>query len=182
MMWLVTGLLVAWYVARVWTGGGKSGTTSIDPPSIDYRGTPVRVSRPYGSYEEYKDDPNNIAPGENAKVTKLVGEAPIQKRFASRKEMVHAVFALKFPGYGLSSLDEARQPDGSVLSMHAIEIPRADRHRFIVFRGTGEGYVLVDDFIAAANPRISKVREENGKLAYYDRAGKLILSHPFDNQ
>lgn len=149
---------------------------TTDAQSIHYRGQAVRLSRPYESYEEYKDDPNNIAPEENARVEKLVADAPIQKRFSSRKAMIDAVFALTFPGYGLGTSGEAPQPDGSVLSMDFVEIPRADRDRYLVFRGRGESYTLIDDFITSAEPQIDRVRDQDGKLAYSDRSGKLILT------
>jgi hypothetical protein len=176
LIWVVTGLLAAAFLSRMWDRGTASKPDS-DERSIDYLGQPVHLTKAYDSYEEYKDDPNNIAPEENARVAKLVAEAPIQKRFPNRKEMIDAVFALKFPGYGLSSFGDVRQPDGSDLSMQAIEVPRADRDRFFVFRGTSQGYVLIDDFIAPSNWQIQKVSNAGGKLIYSNRAGKPLATH-----
>lgn len=173
---IVVGLIVAWYVAQRWRPGGK-WLINDDPISIEYHGQSVRLSRTYNSYEEYKDDPNNIAPEENARVAKLVTGAPIPKRFATRKQMIDAVFSLEFPGNGLGTGGERPQADGSVLCMDFIDIPRADRYRYLVFRGNAHGYVLIDDFVLPADPRIDDVREQDGKLTYFDHSGKLIASH-----
>ena len=49
------------------------------------------------------------------------------------------MFALKAPGYGMTSFGEKPQPDGSILAGFSVEVPRADKARVLVFRGR-DGY------------------------------------------
>src|SRR5215471_3494849 len=69
--------------------------------TIEYQGEHIKLTKTYYEYEDYKDDPNNIDRAENTRVERLVSEAPIARLFQDRRQMVNAVFDLKFPGYGL---------------------------------------------------------------------------------
>jgi hypothetical protein len=145
---------------------GDGGTPSS---TIEYRGHAIKLSRPYDTYEDYKDDPNNIDPSENKLVEQLVSEAPVPASYPDVNAISHdEIFNLKFPGYGCESY--GTMPDAS-LYMESIEIPRAGTERYLVFRHIENRYVLVDDFIANDKDDISTVRDESGHLAYYTRAG-----------
>lgn len=175
VFWLILAVAVA-LAAYVWMRGAGPGAAS---DTIEYQGQRIKLSRPYATFEEYKDDPDNIAPSENARVERLASEAPIGSSYPSRKAMVDAAFAIKFPGYGLSGPEEKRQPDGSTLALIVIEIPRAGKDRCLVFRRRGDTYALIDDFVELEAKGIDEVRDEGGQLAYYNRAGVKILSrHP----
>src|SRR5437879_3064309 len=91
---LVLGALIA--IALLWTAVRRHL-----PSDVDYQGEKIKLTKYYLSFEDYKDDPDNIDPSENARVERLVARAPIGHHFADRKEMVKALFELKFPGYGL---------------------------------------------------------------------------------
>lgn len=67
---------------------------------IEYRGQAIKLSRSYYDYDDYKNDPDNLDPGEIARVQKLLIEAPIVRSFASRAEMIGALSQIRFPGYG----------------------------------------------------------------------------------
>jgi hypothetical protein len=135
--------------------------------SIDYRGNRVQLSRKYGSYEDYKDDPDNIAPTETARVQKLVEELPAAAKFPDHEALVRGVFDIKFPGYGAGPFCGQDGP----FFLGAVEVPRADpeRDRYVVYRKTASGWTLVDDFVAADG--LCDVREEGGQLVYSARGG-----------
>ena len=148
----------------------KSGA----PDEIEYRGEKIRLSKPYADYDDYKNDPDNIAPAETARVQKLVTEAPIERGpFADRLAIAKAVTAITFPGYGTGSLLSDAE---GVLVGFSIEIPRADQDRHLTFRRGAGGYVLIDDFISAMP--LVRVVEANGELVYGTRENERAVTRP----
>lgn len=168
---LVVAIVIA--VVALWSGARKHILSDID-----YQGQKIKLSKYYSSFEDYKDDPNNIDPAENARVAELVERAPIRHQFSDRKEVLEAVFKIKFPGYGLGSFPAGRQADGSELEMYSIEIPRADKSRFLTFLQANNTYTLVDDFVDGDLGGTEKVRLENGSLVYSLENGTRTLTHP----
>jgi hypothetical protein len=145
---------------------------------IDYRGEKIKLSKPYGDFSEYKNDPNNIHPSEIPRVQKLVMRAPIFRRsFSSRLELFKSVGDIEFPGYGLGSAGTP-QPDGSELLAVTIEIPRAEKDRYLLFRGRADHYELVDDFVQQEIPPVFGIREENGSYVFYEHDGKEFFRRP----
>lgn len=134
------------------------------PSSIDYRGEPIKLSRFYFSYEDYKDDPNNIDASETARVQRLVFEAPIAHSFRDRKEMAAAVVDIKFPGYAAGGFGGDNM--NSDLVGFSVEIPRSKQGRYLVFKKDQADYVLLDDFLDATMPGINHVEESGGNLIY----------------
>jgi hypothetical protein len=149
------------------------------PSTMDYQGQKIKLSKFYLSFEDYKDDPDNIAPSENGRVAQLVEQAPIQRQFPDRKELIDALFEIKFPGYGFGSYPASTQPDGTTLEMYSIEIPRTDRNRYFTFQKSNGIYTLVDDFLDSGMGLLdNKVRLENGLLVYSLENGKRTVTHP----
>ena len=140
------------------------GLPRVLPSSIDYRGDKIKLSRFYFSYEDYKDDPNNIDPSENARVQRLVKEAPIARSIKSRKDAVDAVFAVKFPGYGSGGLGDDWQHNS--ITGFVVEIPRANASRYFIFRVNNGAYELIDDFVDSSLPGINHIEEKDGNLIY----------------
>jgi hypothetical protein len=151
------------------------GNKMSSDDSINYQGQPIKLSKSYNDYDDYKNDPNNLPPGEAGKVQGLVQSAPIAKQFSDRQQMTRAVFELKFPGYGLGCYGEKPQPDGSVLELFGVEIPKSGDRRFLVFRGSGGSYILVDDFVYANSSAIAGVSANGDKLVYSTRRGAKVL-------
>jgi hypothetical protein len=139
---------------------------------MDYRGEKIKLSKTYRDFSEYKNDPNNVHPSEIVRVQKLVMEAPLSRRsFSSRLELFRAVGDIEFPGYGLGS-GGASQPDGSELLAVAIEIPQAQKDRYLLFRGRADHYELIDDFVQQETSPVFGIREESGSYVFYAREGK----------
>jgi hypothetical protein len=167
----VVGLLVVWYFV-----------SKKIPSHVEYRGEQIKLSRFYLDYDDYKNDPDNIDPSETSRVQRLVMDAPIGATLATNKEIVHAAFAIKFPGYGLGGLSDGRNGENS-LDGFSIEIPRADKERYVTFRYESGKYVLIDDFVGPGMPLLTRVRQENNSLVYSsdlgsDRRDKVVRPLP----
>jgi hypothetical protein len=157
-----------WFLMRI------GGSSSSAPDTIDYQGQQVKLSNSYSSYEDYKDDPNNIAPGEIERVQQLVESAPVHRQYPDRAQLIKAMFDLKFPGYGLST-GGGPQPDGSMLELYGVEIPKSGQTRYLLFRGDGVSYTLIDDFVQPDSPMIGGVSISGSKLVYSTMQGAKVV-------
>ena len=146
---------------------------------IDYRGEKIKLTKAYADYDEYKNDPENIDPSETERVQRLVLAAPIAKTFGSRVEASKAIGQIAFPGYGSGGFIEQSQADGSVLMGFSVEIPRANKERYFVFRGKDGVYALVDDFVHPdAAGLLHAVTRRGNDLVFTSIAGKEVLVRP----
>lgn len=159
-------------VAVLWWMIGKV-TSSFD--SVTYQGQRVHLGKSYSDYYEYKDDPDRLASGEVAKAQQLVRSAPVQKQFPDRDRMIEAVFSLRFPGYGLLACGEKPQSDGSVLELFGIEVPRSGTMRYLLYRGAGGAFTLIDDFTYSDATRIEALSSKEGRLVYTSAAGATVV-------
>jgi hypothetical protein len=159
-------------LAAAWTAVRR-----VLPSSIEYRGENIKLTKYYLDYDDYKNDPENIDPSETDRVQRLVSEAPIAHSFANRKDAVGAVFKVKFPGYGVGGFGAIKDGDGS-LNGFSVEIPRAGKNRYFIFRNSHGNYALVDDFIDLDTLQIETVREEHGNLVYCTASGEPKLVRP----
>jgi hypothetical protein len=163
------------------SSASSASSAVADPPpmdsgySIPFQGQQVKLSKPYDDYDDYKNDPNNIAASEVPKVQNLVQTAPIAKRFTDRLQMVTAIQEVCFPGYGTTSCGEKPQPDGSVLALFSVEIPKAGKDRFFLFRGAGGVYTLIDDFVYSEDGSIMNVAMSGKKLVYSKMNGTTVV-------
>ncbi|GAC1642228.1 MAG: hypothetical protein NVS9B14_23820 [Candidatus Acidiferrum sp.] len=148
------------------------------PSHMEYQGQEIKLSKFYASYEDYKDDPDNIDPSENERVFRLVSQAPVATSFSNRNEMIHALFAVKFPGYGAGPFSEFRQPDGTTLDVSFIEIPRAEKERIFTFHVENGKYILLDDFVLDEYCSVKSAHLESGKITYELANGKAPLVRP----
>jgi hypothetical protein len=155
---LIVGAAAWW----VWRHSDLLGAANV----IEYRGQKIKLSKSYYDFSDYKNDPDNIHPSETARVQGLVMSAPIAHSFSSWLDLFRATGDIQFPGYGAGS-GGSPQPDGSELLAITIEIPRADKDRYIVFRGFQGHYELIDDFVNAQVPYPFGIREQDGAYVYY---------------
>lgn len=168
----VLPILIVVVLAIFWFRKGGSMSSS---DSVEYQGKSVKLSKTYSDYDEYKNDPNNLAAGEAPKVQQLVKSAPISKHFGDRKALVAAIFELKFPGYGVGSYAATPQPDGSVLELWGVEVPQASSTRFLLFRERNGAYDLVDDFVQPDGPMIGSVTTTGEKFVYATEQGAKVV-------
>jgi hypothetical protein len=147
----------------------------LPPGTVLYHGHTIRLSKYYFDYDDYKNDPDNIAPEDRPLAANLVRTAPVPHDFATRLEMIHATVEVCFPGYGQGQFGEVGQPDGSVLAGYSVEVPAANEDRIFVFRGTGGAYTLLADFIASGDLGIRGVAREGDELVFHSWTGQVVL-------
>jgi hypothetical protein len=140
------------------------------------------MARVYASYEDYKDDPNNLNTNELGRIEQAMTSAKVPTVFKNRKEFLHVlIFDLSFPGYGFGGLGESpKTEDGSILDVETVEIPQRDKSRYLVVRESSGHYDLIDDFVAGtATNAIAHVKSEARTLRYYDEHGGLVREQRF---
>jgi hypothetical protein len=157
---------------------GERWTSSPPEDTIEYRGERFKLTKAYVDYDDYKEDPNNIDPSENARIERAVLQAKISPSPMTQQQMISAIFDLKFPGFGLTSFGERAQPDGTSLDGFSVEVPRAGKDRVLVFRSRGDAYTLIDDFVSPEGVGIIQVRSEGEQLVYSSADGKQVLVRP----
>lgn len=149
-------------------------TTTNRGDTIVYRGEKIKLSKRYADFDQYKNDPDNIAASETKHVQTLVITAPIAHSFASSQDLFRAVEATAFPGYG-TGIFPSRKSDEKNLTLVTIEIPRANEDRFLVVQRRKGGFEIVEDFVHADPPMPFGVREESGSYVFLDGSGNEIF-------
>jgi hypothetical protein len=147
------------------------------PDTMEYAGQEFKMRTAYASYEDYKDDPNNLDTNELNRIEKTMTFLPVPKVFRSREEFVHFLIDdLKFPGYGMGGIGEAvKTDDGSELEIETVEIPQVSKDRVIVVRRKGQGFELIDDFVySTATGELRHASLVQQTLHYYDGNNHLI--------
>lgn len=173
-LWLaIAGIcLLSWVSWLVWQWHGHSGGSD----TIEYRGQKIKLSKSYSDFDDYKNDPDNIAPSETARVQKLVMEAPAGYSFPNKLALFQGIGEIEFPGYGLAS-GTGRARNGNELLPVDIEIPRAARKRYLVFELKNGTYELIDDFVGGEIAYPYSVREDAGYYIF-SAAGKDFFRRP----
>jgi hypothetical protein len=170
--WFLNSALVAILMGLCACGGDNIGYFD----EVEYRGQKIKLSRPYSDYDDYKNDPNNISESETARVQKLVMEAPTAKLLDTRIEIFQETGKIVFPGYGSGGVP-GKMADGSELIVVSVEIPRAEKERYLLFHGESGHYLLVDDFIHSETPLPLGVYEESGSFVFLDQNGHELFRH-----
>jgi hypothetical protein len=152
---------------------------------IDYRGEKIQLSKKYVDYDDYKNDPTNLAASEIPRVEKLMTDAQVGPDFADWREVSHQLSNIKFPGYGMWRGDDVVAA-GREFAVQLMEIPQVAKERYFVLEKLAGGkYRLADDFVAqrdprSAFPRIFIIHLVDQRLVYEDRNGKVVRETPVD--
>src|SRR5688500_852566 len=78
--------------------GRRAYVEAIGSNEINYRGEKIRLSKKYVDYDEYKNDPANLAASEIPRVEKLMTDAQVGPDFANWHEAADQLSNIKFPG------------------------------------------------------------------------------------
>jgi hypothetical protein len=160
------------------SGSRPAGTGAPPRPFIPYQNAVIGLSRNYSNFEDYKSDPNNIAPDERARAANLVRSAPVPQTVADATQAIHAVFGVEFPGYGLTAFGKKELPDGTSLLGFSVEVPTAAQERLIVYRCQPQGCYLVDDAVVADELPIIEVVLSGSELVYRSHDHRELLRRP----
>jgi hypothetical protein len=150
---------------------------------ITYRGEQIRLAKKYMDYDDYKNDPFNLAPSEIPRVEMMMTEARIGPDFVNWKDFVDQTFKIKFPGYGISSGPKVAAT-GREIIVEEIEIPQVEKDRyFVVERVAGGGFRLIDDFVTphkrwSIYRPIWSIRLVDERLIYADRSSIVLRETP----
>jgi hypothetical protein len=150
---------------------------------ITYRGQQIRLAKKYIDYDDYKNDPFNLASSEIPRVEKLMTEARIGPDFVDRKDFINQVFKIKFPGYGVGPVLRVAAI-GREFIVEFIEIPQVAKERYFVLeRMAGGALHLIDDFVMPHDPwsvyrSIWSIRLVDDRLVYSDRNSRVLRETP----
>jgi hypothetical protein len=157
---------------------GGSGITDYRERSdtFEYQGQQFKMRKAYATYEDYKDDPNNLDTNELGRIEQAMTTAKVPPWFKDPEEFIHFMLDLKFPGYGMGGLGVTpRTDDGSTLIIESVEIPQREKERVIAVRQSGGKLITIDDFVySPLTSRISAIKLENQTLRYYDGHKQLL--------
>jgi hypothetical protein len=146
--------------------------------TITYQGETFHLARRYSSYDDYKNDPHNLAVQELARIRHLMVSAHVAHHYESIDELSATTGDLVFPGYGWSFAERA-VIGGPTVSIEQIEIPQAGEDRVLIWVKTSHGVDVLDDFVMRGdNSSINKVEFQNGVASYFNRSGRLLSRHP----
>jgi hypothetical protein len=172
-------------LAGRWAGEGE----------IEYRGETFKTTITYFDYDDYKNDPNNIAQRELPRIESLILGARFDREYADRATFMRDVFDYEFPGYrGGSILPFAQGRVGGVdwpegWCGMALNIPGMRRSRFLIASQQPNGtWRVVDDFVFQANSLelgessdedVYTVEVTGAELVYRSPGGKTVRRKPF---
>jgi hypothetical protein len=150
---------------------------------MDYRGEKIQLAKKYVDYNDYKNDPGNLASSEIAHVERMMTEARVGPNFANWEDFVDQAFTIKFPGYGMGPGPKVVAASREFI-VEVIEIPRVSKDRYFVLEKMADGtFRLVDDFVMPHGPSltywaISSIRLVDDRLVYSDRQSKIVRETP----
>jgi len=150
------------------------------PGTIEYHGQEFKMRKDYPTYEDYKDDPNNLDTNELDRIEQAIVSVKVPESFANREEFVDFMISeLKFPGYGVGAIGEhPKADDGTRLDVETVEIPQKE-DRVLTVKQSGEQFILIDDFIySTATNHVTHVKLKDKVLHYYDAENQLIREKP----
>ena len=160
------------------SGMRAAGKAAQPRPFMPYGNAEIGLSREYSDYDEYKNDPNNIAPDERERAANLVRSAPLPRTVPDVKQVIHAVSDVVFPGYGSTQFGQKGLPDGTSLLGFSVEVPTAAQERLIVYRCQPQGCYLADDAVVSDKLPIIEVVLAGSELVYRSHDHRELLRRP----
>lgn len=174
-LWLVIiGCIFALELARHQIPYGRDHGR---PDTFEYQGQEFKMRKAYPTYEDYKDDPNNLDTNELDRIEQVMTSAQVPQSFENKDDLSRFLIVdLKFPGYGMGGIGEqVKADDGSRLLVETVEIPQREKDRVLTLRQSGEEFELVDDFVySTATNGIRHAKLEKQVLRYYDANNQII--------
>ena len=144
---------------------------------VEYQGQRFDLAKPYDDFTDYKDDQSNLTPAQVQRAESLLRSAKFGPRFKDGDELDAALARLEFPGYGLFYANQLGAHIDPKLELVYVEVPARGLNRYFALERQADGSLLVvDDFVAAAEPEIARVkRGAKGSLEYHQQNGKVVV-------
>ena len=163
--------------------GRRAYVEAFGSDEMDYRGETIRLSKKYVDYDDYKNDPDNLAASEIPRVEKLMTDAQIGPDFADWHAAADQLIGIKFPGYGMATGNNVVAA-GREFAVRYMEIPQVAKERYFVLEKLAGGtFRLADDFVARRDPGsayapISSIHLVEDRLVYADHNGRIVRETP----
>jgi hypothetical protein len=145
---------------------------------VEWRGEKFKLKQKYLDYEDYKDDSDQLAPGEIERVKQFMLGIRVPKVARSEVDLRQSLRQMRFPGYGSSSGVIIKDEHGNRYILNEYEIPQKQEQRTLLYRVETDGTCrLVIDGIS--------VDHKNDHMIIGDRAIKVEdgkLRHLFDGK
>jgi hypothetical protein len=144
--------------------------------SVGYQGERFELARSYNDFHEYKDDPNNLSDSARRRADLLMRKAPFGPHFKDSDEVVRALDALMFPGYGWFYANQSARL-GVTLELVFVDFPSRKSNRYFVLEKSSDGsFSVIEDFVASQVPEITGVhRGTDNSLVYTGAKGAIIF-------
>ena len=146
-------------------------------PFVEYQGQRFVLSKAYADFHDYKDDQHNLTPAQVKRAESLMRLVKFGPRFKTSGELDAALAGLQFPGYGLFYANQLGAHIDPKLELVYVEVPARKLNRYIALERQADGeFLVVSDFVAAAEPEIVRVkRSAKGALEFHQQDGKVIV-------
>ena len=144
---------------------------------VEYQGQRFDLSKAYQDFHDYKDDQANLTPAQVRRVESLMRSAKFGPRFKTGNDLDAALSTLEFPGYGLFYANQLGAHIDPKLELAYVEVPGRSLNRYVALERQADGSLLVvADFVAAADPEITRVkRGPDVALEFHQRDGNIVV-------
>jgi len=163
--------------------GHRAYVEAFGSDEIDYRGLKIRLSKKYVDYDDYKNDPANLAASEIPRIEQLMTDTQVGPDFADWHDAAGQLSNIKFPGYAMGGGADVIAV-GREFTVRFVEIPQVAKERYFVLERLPGGTLRVaDDFVVHRDPGsafapISSIRLVDDRLVYADRNGRIVREAP----
>src|SRR6185503_7208663 len=147
---------------------------------VEWRGEKFKLKQKYLDYEEYKDDSDQLAPGEVERLKQFMLAISVPKVANSETDLRQSLRQMRFPGFGSSSGGMIKDEIGNRYILNEYEIPQKQEQRTLLYRVEKDGTCrLVVDGVSVDHQNDymignSEVKVEAGKLKH-SLTGRCIV-------
>ena len=143
--------------------------------SVRYQGERFTLARSYSDFREYKDDPNNLSDGARRRADLLMRKTSFGPHFKDSDEVVRALDALMFPGYGWFYANQSARP-GVTLELVFVGFPSRKSNRYFVLeKGSDGSFSVIEDFVASQFPEITGVHRGTDRALVHTGVNGAII-------
>lgn len=142
---------------------------------VEWRGEKFKLKHKYLDYEEYKDDSEQLDPGEVERLKHFMLAISVPKVASSETDLRQSLRQMRFPGFGSSYAGAVKDEHGNRYILNEYEIPHKGEQRTLLYRVENDGacrLVLDGVSIDHRNDHMQalgnvEIKVEDGKLKHF---------------